>query len=46
MVYDHPDHTYHEAEADDYCTPLSPSAFAFSKLRIETLEQGVKYVQS
>ena len=46
MVYDHPDHTYQEAEAGNYCTPLSQSAFTFSKLTIETLEKAVKYVQS
>ena len=31
---------------DTYQIGNTQSAFAFSKLTIETLEQGVKYVQS
>ena len=30
----------------DYCKSDSPAAITCSKLTIETLEQGVKYVQS
>ena len=36
--------SFHSFEKGLNC--LAQSAFTFSKLKIETLEQGVKYVQS